>query len=168
MKNRNDALEAHRDALEMEKVSILGDDSIPVEQEWCMVPNAKELGFGASHEDAAYVGGWNDCRDEMLNAALTPPKSEPEDFDMQSMDGAVWAKAFADRVTVWSTENGVESDTFGLMVGWFANAIMAGFDEANRRSNPCDRNAVIEECLQCYSPDDSATDWADKIRRLKL
>jgi hypothetical protein len=24
--------------------------------------------------------------------------------------------------------------------------------------------AEREACLQCYSPDDSATDWADKIR----
>jgi hypothetical protein len=27
--------------------------------------------------------------------------------------------------------------------------------------------AAFDEALQCYSPDDSATDWADKIRALK-
>lgn len=29
------------------------------------------------------------------------------------------------------------------------------------------RDEVIEECLRCYSPDDSYQDWADKIRALK-
>ena len=29
------------------------------------------------------------------------------------------------------------------------------------------RAAAFDEALQCYSPDDSATDWADKIRALK-
>ena len=29
------------------------------------------------------------------------------------------------------------------------------------------REAMREECLGCYSPDDSATDWADKIKELK-
>lgn len=25
---------------------------------------------------------------------------------------------------------------------------------------------IILECINCYSPDDSATDWADKMRRM--
>ena len=25
---------------------------------------------------------------------------------------------------------------------------------------------VVLECINCYSPDDSATDWADKMRRM--
>ena len=25
---------------------------------------------------------------------------------------------------------------------------------------------VVRECINCYSPDDSATDWADKMRRM--
>ena len=29
------------------------------------------------------------------------------------------------------------------------------------------RNAALEEALSCYSPDDTATDWADKIEALK-
>jgi hypothetical protein len=24
----------------------------------------------------------------------------------------------------------------------------------------------VLECINCYSPDDSATDWADKMRRM--
>lgn len=33
------------------------------------IPEKQELGLGASYEDAAYAGGWNDCRDAMLAAA---------------------------------------------------------------------------------------------------
>jgi len=29
------------------------------------------------------------------------------------------------------------------------------------------RDAMIEMCLSLYSPDDTATDWADKMRELK-
>ena len=25
---------------------------------------------------------------------------------------------------------------------------------------------LVEECINCYSPDDSPTDWADKMRAL--
>ena len=25
---------------------------------------------------------------------------------------------------------------------------------------------IVKECISCYSPDDSATDWADKMRRM--
>jgi hypothetical protein len=25
---------------------------------------------------------------------------------------------------------------------------------------------IVLECIGCYSPDDSATDWADKMRRM--
>ena len=70
---------------------------------------------------------------ELRTALDATEKVEPSDCAINSMDAAVWAKAFADRFTVWSQAHGVESDTFGLMVGWFANAIMAGYDEAVRR-----------------------------------
>ena len=26
--------------------------------------------------------------------------------------------------------------------------------------------AIVLECIKCYSPDDSADDWADKMRRM--
>ena len=26
--------------------------------------------------------------------------------------------------------------------------------------------AIVLECINCYSPDDGATDWADKMRRM--
>ena len=25
---------------------------------------------------------------------------------------------------------------------------------------------IVQECVNCYSPDDSADDWADKMRRM--
>jgi hypothetical protein len=25
---------------------------------------------------------------------------------------------------------------------------------------------IVQECVNCYSPDDSATDWADKMKKL--
>jgi hypothetical protein len=38
---------------------------------------------------------------------------------------------------------------FDIRIGRFANLVAA---------------AEREACLNCYSPDDTATDWADKIR----
>ena len=29
------------------------------------------------------------------------------------------------------------------------------------------RRDALEEAIQCYSPDDTAADWTDKIRKLK-
>ena len=43
------------------------------------------------------------------------------------MDGVKWAQAF---MQIWGHRlNEVEED---LMVGWFANAIMAGYDEGRK------------------------------------
>ena len=48
-----------------------------------------------------------------------------------STDALRWATEFANKFTVWSND-GVEPDTKGLMIAWFANAIMAGVDNATR------------------------------------
>ena len=56
-------------------------------------------------------------------------------FNLQSMDAKVWAREFM-RVYRHNEKNkpqNVELIDEGFMLGWFANAIMAGFDEANRR-----------------------------------
>jgi len=45
----------------------------------------------------------------------------PEEFDVHAFDARVWAKAFCDRFP---------GHDEGLMLGWFANAIMAGYDHA--------------------------------------
>lgn len=45
--------------------------------------------------------------------------SEKIEFDIHSFDSRVWAKAFCDQFP---------GHDEGLMIGWFANAIMAGYD----------------------------------------
>ena len=56
------------------------------------------------------------------------------EFSPQSIDAKVWTKEFMrlyyehDRDYKWIDES--------LMLGWFANAIMAGYDEARRRFEP--------------------------------
>lgn len=47
----------------------------------------------------------------------------------QTMDAAVWAEEFISRVK----ENPDLATDEGAMIGWFANAIMAGYDEARRK-----------------------------------
>ena len=54
-----------------------------------------------------------------------------------SMDAMAWAKAFVainpDTRLAQLHGDGLEVDTTDAMLGWFANAIMAGYDEARRR-----------------------------------
>lgn len=59
----------------------------------------------------------------------------------QSMDAQVWAQKFMEykKRMRWTHADIDES----LMIGWFANAIMAGYDEATRRSMS-DRHKVGE------------------------
>lgn len=45
----------------------------------------------------------------------------------ETMDAMVWTKEFMKRVP----NSGVNE---GILIGWFANAIMTGFDHANRRN----------------------------------
>lgn len=61
--------------------------------------------------------------------------SKPTDFDFSTMDATVWAREFVARF------GGDEE----LMRAWFANSIMAGYDEANRRRDKAyDPVAVLE------------------------
>lgn len=54
------------------------------------------------------------------------------------MDARLWADAF---------EQINPPTDHGTMLGWFANAIMAGYDEANRRRNRPD-NALIDTLVE--------------------
>lgn len=47
----------------------------------------------------------------------------------QTMDAVVWAKEFVKTATKIPS---IATDE-GTMIGWFANAIMAGYDEAQKR-----------------------------------
>lgn len=55
----------------------------------------------------------------------------PNEFT-QSFDATVWAEAFVQHVNAHPE---IPTDV-GTMTGWFANAIMRGFDEAQRRAAP--------------------------------
>lgn len=56
------------------------------------------------------------------------------DWPLPSFDAQEWAKAFCRRFTV--VERTPQSDfdgDLGLMTGWFANALMRGYDEHARQ-----------------------------------
>ena len=63
---------------------------------------------------------------------MSPEQSCPYGFDhsfSQSFDAAVWAKAFVAHVKA----NPEIATDEGTMLGWFANAIMRGYDEYARQ-----------------------------------
>lgn len=62
----------------------------------------------------------------------------------EDMDAMRWAREFCAQFKVWS-DKGVESDPEGLMVAWFANAIMAGYDNATRKARAALAAAQPEE-----------------------
>lgn len=70
-----------------------------------------------------------------LAKGITIHGPKPTGFDFGTMDATVWAREFVARF------GGDEE----LMRAWFANAIMAGYDEANRRRDKSyDPVAVLE------------------------
>lgn len=56
-----------------------------------------------------------------------------------SMDAVIWAREFCKLNS---------SADFEMMIGWFANAIMAGYDEAKRRARK-EASSVKKECPNC-------------------
>lgn len=52
-----------------------------------------------------------------------------------NFDAKVWAEQFAKMYMIKPLDNGVysQTETEELMLGWFANAIMAGYDHARNR-----------------------------------
>ena len=61
---------------------------------------------------------------------IPPTTKSVEEIDWQVTDAVVWAKEF-NRIRV---QIGLQPDDEGWLIGWFANAIMTGVDEANRRN----------------------------------
>ena len=64
------------------------------------------------------------------DATPPAPPAEPPLPPVGDMDGLKWAKSFVAHVN-WKPEIATDE---GTMVGWFATAIMAGYDEALRRA----------------------------------
>ena len=58
------------------------------------------------------------------------------------MDGKLWTDAFME---MWG--NRLSKVDHGLMLGWFCNAIMAGYDEATRRDNK-PVSVSLEKCAK--------------------
>jgi hypothetical protein len=84
--------------------------------------------------------------------ANTPPHERP-DWPLPSFDARDWAAAFC-KINPKMPED--------IMVTWFANALMRGFDECASRT---DRNAIIEECaVAAEAQDRIGREWvADSL-----
>ena len=71
-----------------------------------------------------------------IDHANTPPKERP-DWPLPSFDAKDWAKAFCRRFIITHRagyDTKAVDDDEGLMLTWFANALMRGFDEHAARS----------------------------------
>ena len=63
-------------------------------------------------------------------AASGKPDHERPDWPLPSFDAVDWAKAFLKSYEEYKGDDFLTED---VMVGWFANALMRGFDEASSR-----------------------------------
>jgi hypothetical protein len=66
-------------------------------------------------------------------------KGKDEKYLPHSMDAMLWAEEFVAQFDGHVVGENEKVDV-GLMLAWFANAIMAGFDEAQRRNRQADSN----------------------------
>ena len=91
-----------------------------------------------------------------LENQSTPPEQR-SDWPLPSFDARDWAKAF---MVVY--DNGAYIDE-ALMVGWFANALMRGFDEERKRDTTGVRTGITElsdtKCHWCGKPLLRAETW---------
>ena len=83
-----------------------------------------------------YPGPMNGDRAEFEIEHANIPLHERPDWPLPSFDARDWAKDFCRRFIV-SSRDGYNTkpvdDDEGLMVAWFANALMRGFDEGAAR-----------------------------------
>lgn len=74
-----------------------------------------------------------------MEHADTPPKERP-DWPLPSFDARDWAEAFC------KLNPGMDED---LMIAWFANALMRGYDEATSRNSLSKESlAAIEKIVE--------------------
>ena len=74
----------------------------------------------------------------------------------QTIDARAWAKDWLNTI---ADHPGIPTDE-GTMVTWFANAIMAGYDEAQRRHR-AKVDALAEQCRHSADIDDAMTKVAE-------
>ena len=106
---------------------------------------------------------------DTLEAAL-PPRHEapardelPEDDELPGdflarvgMDGALWAAEFRKM----ALKLGYSDMDEGWLIGWFCNAVMAGYDHAERKFDPAltpRHEAPAEPCFECESTERTGT-----------
>jgi hypothetical protein len=92
--------------------------------------------------------------DDDLPGMLALAKGVAEQKWPHTMDAKVWAEQFyAHGWRVWKEPGGVEQDQIGLMIGWFANAIMAGYDTAQSRMPRCTCDGPMHEGRKVHRHD---------------
>lgn len=78
-----------------------------------------------------------ECSKAQGSPMLSNPAPAPEPDPLMGIDGQKWAQEF---MRIWSGRWSEVDE--GLMIGWFANAIMRGFDEGQsrlRKQHGCER-----------------------------
>ena len=92
---------------------------------------------------------------------------KPQEFNPQSMDARVWAKEF---MRLYNDKHQAEPNELideGLMIGWFANAIMAGYDKAIRIYEPKPQEQVeIEPIGTMFNIIDKINELISVVNRL--
>lgn len=71
-----------------------------------------------------------------------------------STDAQVWAKEF---MKIWQNEP-IDIMDEDMMLGWFANAIMAGYDEARRKHEMINAHETTMRHVLGDAYDDARTD----------
>ena len=74
--------------------------------------------------------GWTDENTEAARRESDAERKKMVDKAMQTMDAAVWARAFVAHAH-HNIHIAIDEAT---MTGWFANAIMCGFDQKGRKA----------------------------------
>ena len=100
-------------------------------------------------EDAVLVPEWVAVTASAALTAHAPSgpmreRSNVETINLHNtIDAKLWAEEF-NRVLVARDEQPYDP---GFLIGWFANAIMAGFDEATRRATAPLEEALVDEVI---------------------
>lgn len=75
-------------------------------------------------------------------------------FDTSTMDARIWAEEF---MKIWHDQP-IEFLNEDLMHSWFANAIMAGYDEARRKYEMVNAHEILMRHVLGDNYDNARTD----------